>query len=98
MSTHAPTRYILTLIQAFPCLRLKAAHYQPERFDADEFWKLFDCASHGERLCALFILNVWNPGYAQGHGWTFDLFEFLGCADSGNRRAMLDWCKNPTWP
>jgi hypothetical protein len=93
-----PTAQILELIASFPCLRNKVRHYQPIQFDADHFWKLFAGASHGERLCALFILNIWNPGYAVSQGWRFDLFEFIGCADGGNRSALIAWMENPFWP
>lgn len=98
---HKPTAEILSLIETFPCLRSKCFQYlhnPPQVFDPDEFWKLFYGASHGEKLCAIFILNVWNPGAADDKGWTFDLFEFVGMADSGNRKAVIDWITRPCWP
>lgn len=95
-----PGAYIKALIATFPCLRIKVGSYieSDEPFDADAFWNLFVGASHGERLCALFVLNVWNPGYANSQEWDFDLIEFVGSADSGNRKALLNWIANPVWP
>ena len=92
--------YIFALIRSFPCLAIKVRRWldHTTEFDADDFYQLFECASTGETHCALFILNVWNPGYAECKGWRFDLFAFLGCADSGNRKAFLDWIANPYWP
>jgi hypothetical protein len=56
-------------------------------------------ASHGEWLCAMFILNVWDPGGAKlNEEWRFEFFDFPGIADSGNRRALLNWVANPEWP
>ncbi len=56
-------------------------------------------ASHGEWLCAMFILNVWDPGGAKlKEEWRFEFFDLAGIADSGNRRALLNWLANPEWP
>jgi hypothetical protein len=95
-----PNEYIFALIRSFPCLAIKVRPWlaRTTRFDADEFHSLFDCASTGEIHCALFVLNVWNPGYAESKGWIFELFAFLGCADDGNRRALLNWIARPYWP
>jgi hypothetical protein len=95
-----PDQIIFKLIRTFPCLAIKAHQWlaRTREFDPDKFHQLFECASTGETLCALFILNVWNPGYADSKGWTFNLFDFMGCADPGNRRALLDWMTKPYWP
>lgn len=95
-----PDEYILALIRSFPCLAIKVRRWidRTTEFDPDEFHQLFECASTGEVLCALFILNVWNPGYAARKGWKFDLIDFIGCADDGNRRALLNWIAHPYWP
>lgn len=68
------------------------------QFDADRFMRCFDTASKGERLCALFIVNVWNPAYAKNSGWSFDVIAFFGTADSQNRKAFLDWAQSPCFP
>ena len=70
----SPTQ-ITQLIRSFPCLRSKLPNYAPEPFDPDAFHELIGPWSHGERLCALFILNVWNPLYAKVQGWQFNLFR-----------------------
>jgi len=95
-----PDTYILTLIRTFPCLAVKVRHWldRTTEFDADEFYALFRGASTGEIHCALFILNVWNPGYAELKDWRFDFFAFMGCADDGNRKALLNWIAYPRWP
>ena len=95
-----PDEYIFALIRSFPCLAIKVRRWldRTTKFDPDEFYQLFDCASTGEVLCALFILNVWSPGYADLKEWRFDLFRFMSCADGGNREALLNWMENPYWP
>jgi len=100
MNARDPHRYIFALIRSFPCLAIKVRRWldTTTQFDADAFYRQFAGASTGEIHCALFVLNVWNPGYAELHGWRFDLFGFLGCADDGNRRAFLNWVANPFWP
>jgi hypothetical protein len=95
-----PDQLIFGLIRTFPCLEIKVGPWlhRTERFDPDEFFSLFDCASSGERLCALFVLNVWSHGYAETKGWRFDFIAFMSCADSGNRNALLAWATKPFWP
>ena len=93
------TGIIVELIKSFPCLRIKVgSDWRPYEFEPDLFYENADCWSGGERLCVLFVLNVWNPGYAKHKGWTFNLFDFIGTADPGNRAALLKWCENPIWP
>ena len=100
------TKYILELIDSFPCLRmivrpqdcLTKAHHEKPSFDPDKFLALMDCASSGQRLCAKFVVNVWNPTYAKMQGWDFDLFDFVGTADRENKMPVLDWMQNPRWP
>jgi hypothetical protein len=95
-----PDEYIFALIRSFPCLAIKVRQWldRTTEFDPDEFYKLFEGASTGEVLCALFILNVWSSSYADLKDWRFDLFRFMACADSGNREALLGWMANPYWP
>jgi len=95
-----PDTYILNLVRTFPCLAIKVRRWldHTTEFDADEFHALFRGASTGELLCALFILNVWNPGYADLQGWRFDFIAFMACADDGNRKALLNWIAHPHWP
>lgn len=108
MSTHpSPSRellrqpkgnhaYILALAASFPCLEHKVVGMT--KFDADEWMKRSGPWSSGEKRCALFIVNVWNPGYAKSEGWHFDLFDFIGGVDTDNRKALLMWCIDPVWP
>lgn len=100
LRTLGSSAYILALARSFPCLQYKVDRLFPpsRKWDVDAFMEASGPWSHGERLCALFIANVWNPGYADTMEWRFDLFEFLGTADTGNRRALLLWISDPVWP
>jgi hypothetical protein len=93
-------KIIFELIRSFPCLRVKVDRWleRATKFDPDQFHRMFACASSGEILCALFILNVWSDSYAKSNGWNFDLFAFMSCADDGNRKALLNWIAYPRWP
>jgi hypothetical protein len=96
--TIEPTDYILRLARSFPCLRSKIMDYRPAKFDPDAFHALMDAWSHGERLCGLFVLNVWNPVAAKSKGWQFDLMDFVGIVDAGNSLALEAWIRNPIFP
>ena len=93
-----PTEKILRIIGEFPCLRKKVGTWRPVEFDADEFYAMLAGASHGEILCGLFVLNVWNPGYANTKGWVFDITDFAGTATYDNRLVVMKWLANPVWP
>jgi hypothetical protein len=94
-----PTEKILRIARSFPCLEKKLAGWNPPAFDPDKFFQMMGGASHGEWLCAMFILNVWDPGGAKlKEEWHFEFFDFAGIADSGNRRALVNWLANPEWP
>ena len=93
-----PTQKILRLARSFPCLVAKLRNWNPTEFDPDEFYVKFTGASHVEWLCALFVLNVWNPGDARQKEWGFDLFDFAGAADPDNRQALMNWLAQPDWP
>lgn len=67
-------------------------------FDADRYAKTVDACSTYTRHMRLFILNVWNPGYAKSKGWTFDLFAALRGLDDNNSRAIAWFCKTSVWP
>ena len=69
-------------------------------FDPDIFAKrLAGGMSDGERHMSLFLLNVWNPGYArQQKGWNFDLFAALRQLDGGNCAAIAWFLHCPIWP
>lgn len=79
-----PKAYIMAFATSFPRLARKVDRLFPDS-------KMFDI---DELMCALFIANVWNPGYADSQGWKFDIFEFLGTADDSNRRARRVGCKS----
>jgi hypothetical protein len=93
-----PTEYIMQLIYEFPCLVKKVQPWIPMEFDPDKFHSMLTGSSHGERLCGLFVLNVWNPGYATSKEWHFDLIEFAGTADYENRAVVMKWLAAPVWP
>lgn len=93
----SPREYICHLIGTFPCLRHRL-RFTPESWDADDLGKMLGVLSTGERHAALFILCVWNPGYAKGEGWRFDALDAMGNWDSGNRKAFINWAQNPYWP
>ncbi len=93
-----PSEEIIALICSFPCLERKLQGWRPQVFDPDKFYAMTAGWSHGEQLCALFVLNVWNPGEAREKGWTFDLMEFAGTADVASKEARMFWLASPTWP
>jgi hypothetical protein len=93
-----PTEYIFQLIAEFPCLSKKMGTWRPVEFDADLFYAMLTGASHGEILCGLFVLNVWNPGYAAAKGWVFDITDFAGTATFDNRVVVMKWLADPVWP
>ena len=68
-------------------------------FDPDKFAKRYlGRCSDGQEHMVRFILNVWNPSYAQSKGWTFDLFKAMNTLDQGNRQAIAWWLEHPLWP
>jgi hypothetical protein len=67
-------------------------------FDPDKFARKLDACSTGTHHMILFILNVWNSGYAGTKGWHFDLFKALNSLDDGNRQAIAWWLHRPIWP
>lgn len=91
-----PRAYIVALANSFPCLAGRLA--DPNQFDVDKWMDGAGPWSHGEKLAATFIANVWNPGYAASQDWRFDLFEACGTWDTGNRRVFLNWAADPIWP
>ena len=93
-----PTQIILRLARSFPCLERKLRSWHPTEFDPDQFYEIMTGASHGEVLCALFVLNVWNPADARKIGWHFDFFDFAEVADAENRAALMNWLSAPEWP
>ncbi len=99
LRSRGPDAYIFALIASFPCLSYKLpGMFQSGKFEVN-FW--MDAAgpwSHGEKLCAAFVANVWNPGFADSQGWRFDIFEAVGTWDPGNRAAALAWIASPVWP
>jgi hypothetical protein len=66
--TNQSTERILKLARTFPCLATKLAGWCPSQFDPEEFLSLTDGWSHGELLCAMFIVSVWDPGSAKLRG------------------------------
>jgi hypothetical protein len=97
-SRKTPTEKILVLARSFPCLERKLQGWQPREFDPDEFWRMTGGWSHGELLCAAFVVHVWNPGWAAKNGPTFDFMDFAGIADTDSRLVVIYWLADPVWP
>ncbi len=93
-----PSEHILEIARSFPCLEAKLREWHPNEFKPDHFRTMMAGWSHGEILCGLFILSLWNPAEAKQNGWDFDIFEFAGTADQKNREALIQWLRNPAWP
>jgi hypothetical protein len=93
-----PSEKILNLIRSFPCLERKLRDWHPKTFQPEPFYAMASGWSHGEQLCANFLLNVWNPGEAKEKGWTLDFIDFAGIADPDSRDALMRWLKDPCWP
>lgn len=67
-------------------------------FDADKYAEtLYQCSDYTTHM-RLWILNVWNSGYAKSKGWDFNLFKALNGLDDNNRRAIAWFLRNPIWP
>lgn len=88
--------------QPRPWLDKHPRNHEPETilytFDPDKFAARLDQCSTGQRHMILWILNVWNPGYARSKGWTFDLFSALDSLDQSNREAISKWMERPIFP
>ena len=67
-------------------------------FDSAKFAYEITGWSDGEQHAALWLLNVWNPGWAKSEGHRFDLFAAVGTLDSSNLNAIAEWMVNPVWP
>jgi hypothetical protein len=93
-----PTATVLEIARAFPCLEAKLRCCKPKEFNPDLFRSMMAGWSHGEILCGMFVLNVWNPVDAKQKGWDFDLLEFTSTADSENREALIRWLSDSVWP
>ena len=93
-----PTEYILALARSFPCLEPKLRHWHPTQFDSNDFYWMIGGWSTSERHAALFILTVWNPGYARKKKWTFDVVEAVSCLDPCNRLPIVQWMARPYYP
>jgi hypothetical protein len=92
-----PRGYIMALIESFPCLQGKMESV-PQPFDGQVFARRIRPWSSGEKHCAHFVLNVWNPGeWAKGET-LFNLFDAIGCLDRGNLRPIVEWMSSPMWP
>jgi hypothetical protein len=82
------------LVRAFPCLRGKPG---VDPWDAELLDEWATKASSGERLCAAFVLNVWN-GYATWKVGEFDLVKAGGVLDNDNLAAIASWVQHPWFP
>ncbi|HEY4415937.1 MAG TPA: hypothetical protein VGO57_09615 [Verrucomicrobiae bacterium] len=67
-------------------------------FDPDLFHEQIGVWSSGERLGALFLLNVWNPGYARDKGWFFNIMDAAGTFDPDNMGGIIEWLQHPIFP
>lgn len=90
---------LCTLAQSIPVLAHKLGpDWMDKDFDPDRFYRGMDCWSTGERLAGLFLINVWNSGYAKSKGYTFNLFDAVGTLDTANLRPIAEWMLAPVWP
>ncbi len=92
-----PRGYIVALIETFPCLQGKMESV-PQPFDGRTFARRMAPWSSGEKHCARFVLNVWNPGEWAKGATRFDLFDAIGCLDHDNLRPIIHWMQHPKWP
>lgn len=68
-------------------------------FDPDLYAMTTPCCSDGERLCRLFILNVWNPGAASMHpARRFDIFKAARVLDGENMAGICRILERNPWP
>ena len=81
-----------------PWLQAHPLRQEELTFDAPKFACEIDSWSAGEQHAALWLLNVWNPGWAKTEGHRFDLFAAVGTLDSSNLNAIAGWMVNPVWP
>lgn len=88
--------YIHALDKRFP----SAEPFALGEFDLDAFMNGYErgMLSSGEKATCLFIARVWNPVYALGKGWDFDVMQALSCWDDKHRKAFVDWAGAPFWP
>jgi len=96
LSARPATRRICALALEFPCMRSKAAMFDPETFDAEKLEQASRAWSTGERHCVAFILAIWS-----GRKWEecpFDLIEVATGIDRTNLQPIIDWLHNPWTP
>lgn len=96
MKALAAADYITTLALSFPSLQRFTP--RPEKWDVDEFARKAGTASTGERHAIMFVVCIWNPGYAESKGWKFDALDALASWDSKHRNAFNTWAAKPYWP
>jgi hypothetical protein len=90
---------ICTLAQTIPVLCHKLGpDWFTKDFDQDHFHESMGGWSTGEQLAGLFLLNVWNHGYAKRKGWHFNLFDAVGTLSNDNLLPMAEWMLAPQWP
>jgi len=71
---------------------------RPELLDPFDAWRLAHWAthgaSHGERICISFVLNVFNQHTDYGVG-QFDLVEAFDVLDPDNFAVIQNWAAKP---
>ena len=87
-------RRLENLASSFPALRGKPG-VVPWNSDALDTWAARG-ASHGERLCAQFVLSVWNH-QERWHAGPFEVVTAFMVLDEENRAAFLAWAREPWW-
>jgi hypothetical protein len=81
--------------QTFPSMRYALGVKPWDALELDT-WGNGPC-SHGERVTAQFLLNVWDPSTEWKCG-RFDLMEALRIWDEAHHKAFLQWATDPWWP
>lgn len=108
--TFASGEAMTRLAQMFPCLQGKPNTNPWTEEGIDELLRWLPVASHGEQVCARFLLSVWNTGTdwakvarekrIKGYkaARRFDLFEAMNVLSNEELRAILAWIECPFFP
>lgn len=88
--------YILALARSFPCLAHKLESWTV--WNAVSFERASRPWSHGERVCADFVLTVWNYADAKRARRLFDFCDAVGTLGYRELTPILIWMRDPVWP
>ena len=89
-----PREYIASLASRFPSLN----PVTPGGWDVQSFVEGHEKCSPGPYMAALFVAQVWNPGWAKDNLPAFDLMLAVSSWDGAHRAAFTTWAASPCWP